>query len=85
MFCQLALGLIAVYVKPTVIQYKYLKTRCVLNHFVNPRLRLQKVTKRPNLPRKRLEMKQSTKKVAKSNPTLAETPTINSRWGSGVF
>ena len=87
MFCQLALGLITVYVKPTVIQYKYLKTRDVLNHFVNPWLRLQKVTKRPNLPRKRLEMKQSTEKVAKLNLTLAETPTINSRfiWGSGVF
>ena len=80
MFCQLALGLITVYVKPTVIQYKYLKTRGVLNHFVNPRLRLQKVTKRPYLSRKRLEMKQNTEKVAKSNLTLAETPTINSRF-----
>ena len=65
MFCQLALGLITVYVKPTVIQYKYLKTSGVLNYFVNPRLRLQKVTKTPNLPRKRLEMKQNTIKVAK--------------------
>ena len=68
MFCQLALGLITVYVKPTVIQYKYLKTSGVLNHFVNPRLRLQKVTKRPNLSRKRLEMKQSTKTSCKIKP-----------------
>ena len=65
MFCQLALGLITVYVKPTVKQYKYLKTRGVLNHLANPRLRPQKVTKRSNLPRKRLEMKQNTIKVAK--------------------
>ena len=45
MFCQLAIVLITVYVKTTVIQYKYLIKGRILNHFVNPRLRLQKSQK----------------------------------------
>ena len=59
----------------------------VLNHFVNPRLRRQKVTKRHDLPIKRLEMRKSTEKNSKANPRLAPFATIKPRfiWESRVF
>ena len=58
-----------------------------MNHFVNPRIGLEKVTKRHNLPIKRLKV--INWKSCKIQPqiSLAWIPAFNPRyiWGSGVF
>ena len=60
------------------------QSRGELNPFFNPRLSLQKVRNRHDLP---MDEGEVFKKVPKSNPRLAQIPTFNPQliWGSGVF
>ena len=61
--------------------------RGVLNYFANPRLGLQKATKKNSLLFKTLKIQLNIEKVARANPRLAQIAKTNPRyiWGSGVF
>ena len=68
-------------------QLQVLFIQGLIESFVNPRLGQHYVTKKRNLPIKKLKMKQNMEIVEGLNPRLAQILTSNPSyiWGSGVY